>query len=121
MLMIYKDLIKKISQEIPKNIVDLGVGRKRGTAPTQAFSDFLTHSEQGDWAEVVFFNALKNAKIPYIPVKYGPCTLNKKTKETIITAKSTASHLILINRKACTINLSGNNTSLTNKSFNFLH
>ncbi|MBM3206405.1 MAG: AccI family restriction endonuclease [Candidatus Staskawiczbacteria bacterium] len=67
----YKSLIKKLSQEIPKNIVDLEVGRKRGTAPTQAFSDFLTHSEQGDWAELLFFNTLKNAGLPYIPVKYG--------------------------------------------------
>ena len=67
----YQDLIKKLSQEIPKNIVDLGIARRRGTAPTQAFSDFLTHSEQGDWAEVLFFNALKDAKLSYIPVKYG--------------------------------------------------
>jgi len=69
--MTYNNSIKKLSQEIPKNIVDLSIGRKRGTAPTQAFSDFLTHSEQGDWAETLFFDALKNSKVPYIPVKYG--------------------------------------------------
>src|SRR3989344_8167924 len=67
----YKDLIKQISESINRNIVDLSVKRKRGTAPTQAFSDFLTHSEQGDWAEILFFKTLKKSGIPYIPVRYG--------------------------------------------------
>ncbi|MDP3792334.1 MAG: AccI family restriction endonuclease [bacterium] len=69
--MTYKELVKQISESIKPSIVDLKIKRKRGTAPTQAFSDFLTHSEQGDWAEVLFFNTLKNSDIPYIPVKYG--------------------------------------------------
>jgi len=67
----YKEHIKKLSEKIPNNIVDLNIPRKRGTAPTQAFSDFLTHSEQGDWAEILFFNALKDSSIPYKPVRYG--------------------------------------------------
>ena len=67
----YKDLIKQISGSINASLVDLNVKRKRGTVPTQAFSDFLTHSEQGDWAEFLFFNTLKKSSLPYIPVKYG--------------------------------------------------
>ena len=67
----YKDFIQKTSQEIKSDIVDLNVKRKRGNVPTQAFSDFLTNSEQGDWAEILFFNALKESDIPYIPVLYG--------------------------------------------------
>ncbi|MDD2446012.1 MAG: AccI family restriction endonuclease [Clostridia bacterium] len=67
----YKELIKQISESINHSIVDLNVKRKRGTAPTQAFSDFLTHSEQGDWAEILFFNTIKKSDIPYIPVRYG--------------------------------------------------
>lgn len=67
----YKDLIKQISGTINASIVDLSVKRKRGTAPTQAFSDFLTRSEQGDWAEILFFNTLKKSNLPYIPVRYG--------------------------------------------------
>lgn len=67
----YKELINKISSEIPENIINLKVERKRGRAPTQAFSDFLTHSEQGDWAETLFYNALKQSSIPYVPVRYG--------------------------------------------------
>lgn len=69
--MTYKELIKQISGSINKSIVDLNIKRKRGTAPTQAFSDFLTHSEQGDWAEILFFKTLKKSDIPYIPVRYG--------------------------------------------------
>ena len=69
--MTYKELIKQISSLINKSIVDLNIERKRGTVPTQAFSDFLTHSEQGDWAEILFFKSLKKSDIPYIPVRYG--------------------------------------------------
>jgi len=67
----YRQFINEISSEIPDSIIDLKAKRKRGTAPTQAFSDFLTHAEQGDWAETLFFNALKTSSIPYVPVKYG--------------------------------------------------
>lgn len=67
----YKDFIQKTSQEIKSNILDLSAKRKRGNTPTQAFSDFLTHSEQGDWAEILFFNALKESDLAYIPVRYG--------------------------------------------------
>ncbi|MFZ2125102.1 MAG: AccI family restriction endonuclease [Candidatus Saccharimonadales bacterium] len=69
--MSYKELIKQISESIKTSIVDLSIKRRRGTAPTQAFSDFLTHSEQGDWAEILFFKALKKSGIPFVPVRYG--------------------------------------------------
>ena len=69
--MIYKNFIKQVSRAIRPELVDISVKRKRGTAPTQAFSDFLTHSEQGDWAEILFFDTLKKSDIPYIPVRYG--------------------------------------------------
>lgn len=67
----YKDRITRLKEAIPRDIVDLKASRKRGTPPTQAFSDFLTHSEQGDWAEVLFYKALQEPDINYIPVRYG--------------------------------------------------
>lgn len=67
----YSEYINSLIRDIPQSIVNFGAARKRGTPPTQAFSDFLTHSEQGDWAELLFFNSLKNSNIPYIPVRYG--------------------------------------------------
>ena len=65
----YKDLIKQISGTINASIVDLSVKRKRGTAPTQAFSDFLTHSEQGDWAEILFFNTFYQWLVEFMDVE----------------------------------------------------
>jgi len=67
----YKDEIRQLSETIPENIVDLRIERKIGSIPTQAFSDFLTHSEQGDWAEFLFFNSILESGTPYIPVRYG--------------------------------------------------
>jgi len=69
----YKEYVNSLIQEIPDHIVNLTAKRKRGNPPTQAFSDFLTHSEQGDWAEVLFYNSLKALAIPYpyVPVRYG--------------------------------------------------
>lgn len=69
--MSYRDAITKIVDEISSDLINFKVIRKRGVAPTQAFSDFLTHSEQGDWAELLFFNALKLSDLPYTPVRYG--------------------------------------------------
>lgn len=69
--MSYKTDIQNISNQISPDVVNLNAARKRGTPPTQAFSDFLTHSEQGDWAELLFFNALKNADIPFRAIRYG--------------------------------------------------
>jgi len=67
----YKDYINQIATQIPQGIVNLRATRKRGTPPTQAFSDFLTHSEQGDWAEALFFRTPQEAKLPFAPIRYG--------------------------------------------------
>ena len=69
--MSYKDKIHKIAKDISPNIVNLRAKRKRGTPPTQAFSDFLTHNEQGDWAEMLFFRSLKASNLDLVPVRYG--------------------------------------------------
>lgn len=68
----YQELIKKLSSNISTDIVDLNIRRKKGTAPTQAFSDFLTHSEQGDWAENLLHSSIEKYFQPDLkPVKYG--------------------------------------------------
>jgi len=69
--MSYKDYINKIAVQIPPNIINFRATRKRGNPPTQAFSDFLTHSEQGDWAETIFFRTLQEINLPFVPVRYG--------------------------------------------------
>lgn len=69
--MSYKDYINKIATQIPLSIINFRATRKRGNPPTQAFSDFLTHSEQGDWAETLFFRTLQEVKLPFVPVRYG--------------------------------------------------
>ena len=68
----YQKLINDLSSRIPTDIIDLKSQRKRGTPPTQAFSDFLTHSEQGDWAETLVYNTIKTSlSDQFIPIKYG--------------------------------------------------
>lgn len=67
----YKEHINNLITQIPLNVIDFNVTRKRGTPPSQAFSDFITHSEQGDWAEQLFFSSLKESGLPYCPVRYG--------------------------------------------------
>jgi len=67
----YVKEINNIISAISTDLVNLNLARKRGRAPTQAFSDFLTHSEQGDWAELVLYRALSNDNLDFIPVRYG--------------------------------------------------
>lgn len=69
--MTYREKIKLLSSKVPKEIVNFDLKRKRGTAPTQAFSDFLTHNEQGHWAEELFYNSFKNKSKDFIIVHYG--------------------------------------------------
>lgn len=69
--MSYKDKINNIIVKISPSIIDLKTVRKRGTPPTQAFSDFLTHNEQGDWAEGILFRSLKESDFGLVPVRYG--------------------------------------------------
>ncbi|PIS35653.1 MAG: hypothetical protein COT36_01240 [Parcubacteria group bacterium CG08_land_8_20_14_0_20_38_56] len=69
--MSYKDHINKIASQISPSILNLCAVRKKGNPPTQAFSDFLTHNEQGDWAETLLFKALQKVELPFVPVRYG--------------------------------------------------
>jgi hypothetical protein len=70
-IMTYKDTINSIIHKIPETIVDLGIPRERGIAPTQAFSEFLTNREQGDWAERLVFQAINGMSKNFIAVQYG--------------------------------------------------
>ena len=62
----------KIAQSIPKTTLDLTVTRQRSRTPSQAFSDFAIHREQGDWAEHILTAGLADALgLKYDVVKYG--------------------------------------------------
>lgn len=66
----YSKKIDQIKKNIPKEIVDISITRSKGRTPTQAFSEFLTNREQGDWAEDIvrkFTSVISGYKI----VKYG--------------------------------------------------
>lgn len=38
---------------------------------TQAFSEFITNREQGDWAEDLLFRAIQEISRDIVPVRYG--------------------------------------------------
>jgi len=67
----YSEIINDLANQIPKPIVDISIPRKRGTAPTQAFSEFLSNREQGDWAEDLVNQASSLLLKEYDVVKYG--------------------------------------------------
>jgi type II restriction enzyme len=67
----YVNEIKELIKKVPKEILDLNINRRRGNIPTQAFSEFLTNREQGDWAENLIFRAINEVKNGIIAVKYG--------------------------------------------------
>ena len=67
----YKDRIKQLMGIVPQTIVDMKIPRKRGRAPTQAFSEFLTNREQGDWAERLVLHAVNKRSDEFIAVQYG--------------------------------------------------
>lgn len=67
----YQQRIDKLFSRIPSEIIDITKPRVRSRPPTQAFSEFLTNREQGDWAEVLV-QSLVNEDIPKLrAVKYG--------------------------------------------------
>lgn len=69
--MSYSEL-SEIVLDIPKETLDLATPRKRTRIPSQAFSDFAIHREQGDWAEYMLTMGLNNAiGSKYDVVKYG--------------------------------------------------
>ncbi len=52
-------------------LINIFQKRYRGRSPTQAFSEFLTNREQGDWAENLLIKII-NEKIPeLVAVQYG--------------------------------------------------
>lgn len=67
----YKELVNTLSNSIDPAIIDLKRARKRSQPPTQAFSDFLSHNEQGKWAENLLYDALQNIDESLVAVKYG--------------------------------------------------
>ena len=67
----YKKTIESLINQVPETIVDLTIPRERSSAPTQAFSEFLTNREQGDWAEILIFQAINTVSQNYVVVHYG--------------------------------------------------
>ena len=67
----YQDTISHLLSIIPRSIVDTTKQRIRGRRPTQAFSQFITNREQGNWAES-FVQTLINDNVSELKaVKYG--------------------------------------------------
>ena len=69
--MTYKDTIEQLKSSISYSLVDFDSERTRGRPPTQAFSEFLTNREQGDWAETLILQAINETSKNYKAVKYG--------------------------------------------------
>jgi hypothetical protein len=67
----YQKRIERLIKSIPKDIIDINIPRVRGRVPTQAFSEFLTHREQGDWAEWLVQDLINKSNAGIIAVKYG--------------------------------------------------
>lgn len=68
------DYIKRIDsliKSLPEDILDSSKKRKRSNPPTQAFSQFITNREQGDWAEDLLFRAIQKINQNIVPVRYG--------------------------------------------------
>jgi len=67
----YLDYINELASGIPKSIVDLSQPRRRSKPPSQAFSQFAIHREQGDWAEMLVTQALSSILTDFDVIKYG--------------------------------------------------
>lgn len=63
------ELAKKVNQNNPQ--INLFQKRIRGRAPTQAFSEFLTNREQGDWAEDLMLKILNSKLDSFYSTSYG--------------------------------------------------
>lgn len=71
MSQLYKEKIEQLINNVSPYLVDLSILRERGSAPTQAFSEFLTNREQGDWAERLVFEAINSVSKNFVAVHYG--------------------------------------------------
>ena len=69
--MSYYEEIRELIQNVPATIIDWTIERKRGKPPTQAFSEFLTNREQGDWAENLILQAINALSGKFVAVQYG--------------------------------------------------
>jgi len=67
----YVKRINKLADQISVDIIDLNQKRKRGNPPTVAFSDFITHSQQGNWAEGIVQDAINSSFSEKTAVNYG--------------------------------------------------
>jgi hypothetical protein len=67
----YNQIITQLMRSLPKTIIDLELAVKRGRPPTQAFSEFLTNREQGDWAENLVKMAFNKHIEGTVAVQYG--------------------------------------------------
>ncbi len=67
----YLEEIHNVISRIPRSIVDISIPKERGKAPTQAFSEFLTNREQGDWAERLIVSAVNQHSEEFVAVQYG--------------------------------------------------
>lgn len=65
----YKETIASLIGALPFNIsTDIQIS---GRSPTMANSEFLTNREQGDWAELVVFNAINEHSKECRAIRYG--------------------------------------------------
>jgi type II restriction enzyme len=67
----YFEKIRKLTKDIPVELVDFSQPRDPARIPTQASSNFITNKEQGDWAENLVTRAINENSRNYIAVKYG--------------------------------------------------
>ncbi len=61
----------KAKLEAMESPAKLDLPFEEGRPPTQAFSEFLTNKEQGDWAEATFIANFNRTQLSFWAVKYG--------------------------------------------------
>lgn len=65
----YKEIIKSLILTLP---IEIDIDTKvEGRPPTMASSEFLTNKEQGDWAELVAYEAINSYSENYKAIRYG--------------------------------------------------
>lgn len=67
----YCDRIRKLTKNVPVELVDFEQPRDMARTPTQASSNFITNKEQGDWAENLVTRAINENSKNFVAVKYG--------------------------------------------------
>jgi type II restriction enzyme len=69
--MTHFEKIRKLTKEIPAELVDFSQARDLARTPTQASSNFITNKEQGDWTENLISRAINETSKNFVAVKYG--------------------------------------------------